>query len=519
MLIQNFLESAASQSPDREALWHRQEWMSYAQLEARSNCLARALREAGVKAGDRVALLFDNSFRYVIAHFAILKAGAVNVSLNTETSPQTLAYLLQDCEAIAIFTAGKYLPWLAQIESRIPGLEHVFTEREALASFPGFTRIHATEIEALESQGEGSPLLCETQDTDLASLTYTSGSTAKPKGVMLSHRNLASNALSVVQYMGLTPEDRTLCVLPFHYIYGTSLLYTHFAAGGSLVIENRFAYPNVALDTLEKTESTGFAGVPSTFAILLAKSTLKKRTFPWLRYVAQAGGAMAPSLQKEVAEAFKPARLFIMYGCTEAAPRLTYLPPEILPAKWGSIGRAIPGVEVAVMDESGNRVVPGTVGEIAARGSNIMMGYWKDPKATGEAIRNGWYYTGDLGKEDEDGCLFVVGRNKDFIKAGGNRVGAQEIEEVLMEFGAVSEAAVIGVPDPILGEAIKAFVVPKDGVSLDLGTLKAHLNARLPLFKQPKFIEVREALPKSSAGKVLKAALREEGEETGKEAG
>ena len=174
----------------------------------------------------------------------------------------------------------------------------------------------------------------------------------------------------------------------------------------------------MALDTLQETEATGFAGVPSTFAILLSKSTLRKRTFPHLRYVAQAGGAMAPSLQKEVAEAFHPAKLFIMYGCTEAAPRLTYLDPDALPTKWGSIGRAIPDVEIVLAEETG---------EIMARGPNIMMGYWKDPQGTAEVIRNGWYFTGDLGREDEDGFLFVVGRSKDIIKAGGNRVSAQEI--------------------------------------------------------------------------------------------
>ena len=508
MLIHNLLESSAREFPGNDALWHGQERMSYSQLEARANRLAHGLLRSGVKPGDRVALLFENSLHYVTAHFAILKAGAVNVSLNTETSAQSLAYLLNDCEVKAIIVAGKYLPMLLQTESGLPNLKWVVAEREALSSSPRFSGINTVALEDLYSQGSELPPPCETKETDLASLIYTSGSTAKPKGVMLSHRNLVSNARLVVRYLNLTPGDRALCVLPFHYIYGTSLLYTHVAAGGSVVIENRFAYPNVALDTLQQTEATSFSGVPSTFAILLAKSTLRKRTFPHLRYVAQAGGAMAPSLQKEVAEAFKPAQLFVMYGCTEAAPRLTYLSPEALPAKWGSIGKAIPGVEVVVADENGNELPPETVGEITARGPNIMMGYWKDPQATAEAIRNGWYFTGDLGKRDEDGYLFVTGRNRDFIKAGGNRVSAQEIEETLMEFEGVSETAVIGVPDNILGEAIKAFVVAKENAALDLVALKAHLNARLPLFKQPKWIEILDNLPKSAAGKILKNELR-----------
>ena len=499
MLIQNFLESAAARFPDKDAVWHKKEWMTYAQLEAQANRFAHGLQKLGIQRGDRVALLYENSFHYVISHFAILKSGAVNVSLNTETSAQPLEYLLRDCEVKAIIAAGKYLPMLLQMESALPDLKAVIAEREILASSPAFSHVRTVALEDLYSQGSEHPPVCETQETDLASLVYTSGSTAKPKGVMLSHRNLVSNAQAVVQYMTLTPDDRILCVLPFHYIYGTSLLYTHIAAGGSVVIENRFAYPNVALDTLQETEATGFAGVPSTFAILLAKSTVRKRVFPHLRYVAQAGGAMVPSLQKEVAEAFHPVKLFIMYGCTEAAPRLTYLDPDALPSKWGSIGKPIPGVEI---------MLAGETGEIMARGPNIMMGYWKDPQGTAEAIRDGWYFTGDLGRMDEEGFLFVVGRSKDIIKAGGNRVSAQEIEEALMEFENVSEAAVIGVPDDILGEAIKAFVVIKPGQSLNLEAMKTRLKLRLSVFKQPKWIEIRDNLPKSAAGKILKNELK-----------
>jgi long-chain acyl-CoA synthetase len=510
MLVQNLLEDSAARFPGKEALRHLGETLSYAEVEARANRLARALVDAGVRPGDRVALLYENSFHYVAAHFAIFKAGAVSVSLNTETSAQSLAYLLGDCEARAIFAAGKYLPLLLEAEAELPFLEFLVTDPAALDSARGFSRIRALDIEALGSQGPDSPPPNETRETDLASLVYTSGSTAKPKGVMLSHRNLVSNALSVVQYLDLTPEDRVLCVLPFHYIYGTSLLYTHFAAGGSVAIENRFAYPNVVLDALENTGATGFSGVPSTFAILLAKSNLRKRVFPRLRYVTQAGGAMAPSVQREAAEAFHPARLFIMYGCTEAAPRLTYLDPDALSSRWGSIGKAVPGVEVIVADEEGRRLPCGETGEIAARGPNIMLGYWKDPGTTAEAIRNGWYFTGDLGREDEAGFLFVSGRSKDFIKAGGNRVGAQEIEDVLMEMEGVLEAAVIGVADALLGEAIKAFVAPKEGAALDVEAVKTHVSLRLPLFKRPKWIEIREALPKNAAGKILKTALREE---------
>jgi acyl-CoA synthetase (AMP-forming)/AMP-acid ligase II len=505
MLIQNFLEEAARRFPGQDAVGQKQAWRTYGQLEAKANGLAHALRARGVARGDRVALLYENSFQYVIAHFAILKAGAVNVSLNTETSAKTLALLLGDCEAKALAVSAKYLPLLREIEALVPHLETIVTEAAA-AHAADFSRLRILVWEDVPEAPDPPP--SESREEDLASLVYTSGSTGQPKGVMLSHRNLVSNTQSIVAYLGLSPADRMLCVLPLHYIYGTSLLYTHFHAAGSLVLENRFAYPNVALDTLEQTEATGFAGVPSTFAILLNKSNLKKRTFPALRYVTQAGGGMAPALQKEAAEAFKPARLFIMYGSTEAAPRLTYLHPDHLPRKWGSIGKAIPGVEVRVADSQGNPLPVGETGEIAARGPNIMQGYWKDAAGTAEVIRHGWYFTGDLGREDEEGFLFVVDRAKDIIKVAGNRVSAKEIEETLMEIEAVAEAAVIGVPDPLLGEAIKAFVVTKAG-SGDVEAIRNFLKAKLPVFKQPKWIEIRSDLPKNAAGKVLKSVLRE----------
>ena len=214
---------------------------------------------------------------------------------------------------------------------------------------------------------------------------------------------------------------------------------------------------------MREQEATGFAGVPSTFTILLSRSNLKNLKFPRLRYVTQAGGAMAPAVQKEVAEAFAPARLFVMYGATEASARLSYLDPADLPRKWGSIGKAIANVELFVADERGRPLPAGEEGEIVARGSNLMSGYWNHPEETEKVLRNGLYYTGDIGRMDEEGFLFVVGRSKDMIKIGGNRVSAKEIEEALHEHPAIIEAAVIGVPDDVLGEAPKAFIVVKKG--------------------------------------------------------
>jgi acyl-CoA synthetase (AMP-forming)/AMP-acid ligase II len=275
-----------------------------------------------------------------------------------------------------------------------------------------------------------------------------------------------------------------------------------------LVIENRFLFPEMVLGTMKSTDVTGFAGVPSTFLILLNRSRVREYTFDTLRYVTQAGGSMAPSVQKKVAEAFAPARLFIMYGATEAAPRLSYLDPDVLPSKWGSIGKAVSNVELFVADEEGRPLPPHCEGQIVARGSNIMVGYWNDPAETARVLKDGLYFTGDIGTMDEDGYLYVVGRSKDFIKAGGFRISAKEVEDVLLEIDELHEAAVIGVDDPILGEAIKAFIVQREDAELTQEKVSEFLKPLLPAYKQPKYIEFVPSLPKGKSGKVLKIELK-----------
>jgi acyl-CoA synthetase (AMP-forming)/AMP-acid ligase II len=318
-----------------------------------------------------------------------------------------------------------------------------------------------------------------------------------------------SNTRSITEYLGLSPADRIMAVLPFYYIYGKSLLNTHFYVGGSVVVDNRFLYPNVILQTMKEQEVTGFAGVPSTFTILLSRSNLRSQTFPKLRYVTQAGGAMAPAVQKEIAETFAPAKLVIMYGATEASARLSYLDPAELPRKWGSIGKAIPNVDLFCADEGGRPLATNVEGEIVARGSNIMSGYWNHPEETDKVFRNGLYYTGDIGVMDEDGFLFVVGRTKDMIKIGGNRVSAKEIEEAIHEHPAIVEVAVVGIPDEVLGEAPRAFLVVKEGYQGKIKEdLVEFLKERLSFYKIPKSFEIKDSLPKNESGKIQKLKLR-----------
>jgi acyl-CoA synthetase (AMP-forming)/AMP-acid ligase II len=345
-------------------------------------------------------------------------------------------------------------------------------------------------------------------DLDLAAIIYTSGSTGAPRGVMLSHLNLTANSDSIVAFLGLTRDDRCMVVLPFCYIYALSVLHTHIAVGGSVVIDNRVAFPNAIVGAMQHHGVTGLAGVPSTYAMLVHRSALGRSALPALRYVTQSGGAMPPALVRELRRAVPNAQFFAMYGITEAAGRLAYLEPSDLDRHLGSIGRAVPNVELRVVTENGRTAAAREVGELVARGSNISRGYWNAPDETAAAFGPLGYRTGDLGYADEDGFLYLIGRRHDMLKIGGYRVGAVEIESALCEHAAVHEAAVVAAAHPLLGEAPVAFVAWRGEREPAESDLMAFCRKRLPDYKVPLRIEILPELPKTSTGKIDKPMLR-----------
>ena len=509
MQVHDFFENAVQNVPDKQAVWADGTWYTYREIYELSLKITAFLLDRGTRRGDKIAILFTNSLDYIAAYFGILRAGGVVVGLNTETNADALTYLLNHSEATTIFADGKFSKHLLPALRKTPDLRTAVIKTDTIDAYKEIGHCHSVELHDMYKSGTRAQPV-RGIDLDLAEIVYTSGSTGEPKGVMLSHLNLVSNQRSIANYLGLTGEDRVMVILPFYYIYGKSLLLTHFLVQGSLVIDNRFLYPNTVLQTMAETEATGFAGVPSTFMILLNRSSIRDFSFPALRYVTQAGGAMAPAVQSEVIDVFDPAKVFIMYGATEAAPRLSYLDPELLSKKLGSIGKPVDNVDLHVLDSNGKEVPEGETGEIAARGSNIMVGYWKDPEGTDRVLKNGMYHTGDLGKVDEDGFFYVVGRIKDIIKVKGFRVSAKEIEEKILEMDEVHETAVIGVDDPVLGEAIKAFVVPRSDGDKDAEKILLFLREQLPAYKVPKEVVFRTSLPKNNSGKIMKTKLKEE---------
>ena len=509
-LVHSFLEESAQKRPEAVLVVETTGERTYGQVEAQANRIARALLDQGARPGDRIALLCANSAEYIEAYYGILKTGAIVVSLNAQARPENLIEMLEDCGPVGLVCGRRQLRGALSLIGKVAldfmlALDAKIPDKAVDPSSPTRSLSGPVVLPAMSSE----PPNVEMRDSARAAIIYTSGSTGKPRGAILRHSNLIANTHSIVEYLSLSSSERVMVVLPFHYVYGKSLLNTHVSVGGSVVIENRFMYPQEALNALEQTECTGFAGVPSTFAILLNKSNMAARELPSLRYVTQAGGPMSPRMQRALIEALPGKQIFIMYGATEASARLSYLDPADLPRKIGSIGKAIPGVELKVLRKDGTEADVDEPGELVARGANIMEGYWNAPEETAAVLDQRGYHTGDLAKRDAEGFLYVVGRIREMIKSGAHRISPLEIQNVLLHHPAIHEAAVLGHPDETLGEKIGAYVVlhqEADPVADEeiLDWCRSHL----PAYKVPHALRILDELPHHSSGKIDKLALK-----------
>jgi acyl-CoA synthetase (AMP-forming)/AMP-acid ligase II len=494
MLVHNFLQNSAAKFGEKTVIVSAKSRLTYRELADQALLSASLLLNNGLKAGDRVAILTDNPFHYIASYFGVLQAGGVVVGLNTQTSERALDTVISDCQPAFLFFSGRSRKY-----------------RDFLRTFPSLLK--SFDLDALSSdtdQNQNPSTLNQTtpQPDDIAQIIYTSGTTGKPKGVMLSHTNLVSNTLSTIEYLKLSENDSVMAVLPFFYSYGNSILLTHIAAGGTLVVNQSFVYPNVILEQMAAENITGLSGVPSTFALLLHRSAIRDYSFPHLRYITQAGAAMSPKLAAQLTEIFPGTEIFIMYGQTEAAPRLSYLAPEQVHTRPGSIGKAIPGVRLEIVDREGKTVSAGEIGEIVASGANIMKGYWQRPDETAVALRHGKLWTGDLAYFDEEGFLYVISRKSDMIKCGSHRIAPKEIEELLLAIDGIVEAAVAGEADEILGELIVAYIIAEPEKEIREKDVLTFCRKHLPAFKVPHKILFMQEFPKNESGKVQKHLLK-----------
>lgn len=452
-----------------------------------SNRLSDYLREKHGQ-GKPIVLVASNSSFFIVAYMSILKSGNVCIPLSYDIEPTNFEYIIERTKSgigfFSVIARKRLKPTIECITEQI------------LPEILGKDWDHIDD----ENEFDGDRL---------AEIIFTSGSTALPKGVMLSHNNIIANTNSIIQYLDLSESDRMMVVLPFFYCYGLSLLHTHIRVGGSLVLNNNFIFFGSTVNDLNKYHCTGFAGVPSHFQILLRKSDLFKNTkFPFLRYVTQAGGKLHNIFISEFTEAFPEIQFFVMYGQTEATARLSYLPPSLLKEKLGSLGKGIPGVELKVVDGEGNLIAPGDTGEILARGRNVMIGYFEDDEATSLTLKNGWLYTGDLATVDEDGFIYLSSRKKEVIKVGGYRVSPKEIEEVIAMMPGIIDCSIESAEDEILGEAIKATVVVNEkGKNISANDLKQFCSEKLAAYKVPKYVVFKDSMTLSLSGKKIKSSL------------
>ena len=479
-------------SKDEVAFFFEGKSMSYGQLRAKTDALALALQRAGLAPGDHVAIVFPNCFEFVISYFAVIKAGGVVIPVNPVLRPYEMSYILDHSDA-------KIIIYYKPVEN---------TVRESIKAIDRELKLFSSEDILKWAEKSTDPILVDRDPEDVAVIMYTSGTTGKPKGAMLSHKNLLSNADSVIDGLGLVEEDVMLTVLPLFHSFGAMVgMIAPMLAGAKVVLVPRFT-PQKIIESVKKYKATIFPAVPSMFALLnQVKDATAKDLFS-LKFCIS-GGAPLPL---EVMNEFERKYGVLIYegdGPTECSP-VTSVNPIGGKRKPGSIGLPVKNVEMKIADEKGNFLPPGQLGEIVVKGPNVMKGYYKDERATREAFFGEYLRTGDIGKMDEEGYFYILDRKKDMIIVNGMNVYPREIEEILYRHPAVAEAAVVAAPHPLHGEVPVAFIVLREGKVVSEQDIITYLESYITNFKLPKKVFFREELPKTATGKISKVALRGE---------
>lgn len=511
MLLNNFLEQSAARLPQKVALVCPDQSYTYLEIETQANCLANMFIQTGVKKQDRIAIYLGNSAEAVISIFAALKAGAVFTLVNPAIKPNKLAYLLTNSGAKALVTDSRKFAGIREVCVGLDDLDTIILTGQAGGSPILNKKILFWEDILATCFSEPLEPLCI--NIDLASIIYTSSTTGKAKGVMLTHLNMVSAATSITQYLQNIEEDVILNVLPLSFDYGLYQVLMAFKMGATLILEKSFIYTYPVIEKLVKHRVTGFPLVPTIVSILMQLKDLAKYDFSSLRYLTNTAQAISPRQTNELQRIFPTARFYSMYGLTECK-RVSYLPPEQLVKRPTSVGKAMPNIETYLVDENGTRITePGKIGELVVRGSNVMQGYWKLPEETAKKLKTGLYpwerqlNTGDLFKLDEEGYLYFISRKDDIIKSAGEQVSPKELEDVLYEMKDIVEAAVIGKPDEILGQAIKAVVVLQETSDLTAEDIIRHCSRNVESYMIPKYVEIVKELPKTTTGKMSKKDL------------
>ena len=507
MLLHDLLLLSAERFPEKTALVFNDKRYNYSQLTKWVMQLARGFREYGLKRNERIVIYLDNCPETIAAVYATLAADGVFVVVNNQVKYQKLKYIINNCEASYCLTAKQFLSSpdvIDRLRKDCPSLRNIFFIDEA--PFEGVS------ISEFNSYGS-DPVKSDNIDIDIAGIIYTSGSTGFPKGVTMTHLNMVSAVRSITTYLRNTENDIVLNVLPLSFDYGLYQVLMCYYFGGTLVLQKDMVYIYKIIETLQKEKVTGFPIVPTILSLLLQLKNPELINLGDLRYISNTGAALQVQHIKRLRSLYPHVQIFSMYGLTECK-RVSYLEPEEIEKKPTSVGKAMPNLEVKIVDDNWNELPPNTTGKLIVRGTSVMQGYWNDKKATEERIKQGrhpferFLDTGDLFKMDEEGYLYFVGRNDDLLKVKGERVAPREVETILCQYPGVAEAAVIGKPDEELGSRVTAFVVP-DGSNnpIEVNSLLRYCKQNLEDFAVPKELIIVNELPRNQNGKIDKKSL------------
>ena len=505
MLLHHAFEAAAQKSPAKVAVVSAEERVSYEELRQRAHALANDLREAGIRAGDRVLTLLDSGVEFAVALHGVLSAGAVFVPVSPLAKTDKVAFIASDSGACALLTHALLAPSWKPALPAMTSVRALWVAGEPVAGVErGARRWPAAAVRACPEP--------ERDPDDLALLVYTSGTTGIPKGAMLTHASIASVWSSIQPWLGLRASDVIGLASPPAFTYGLTNLMMGLATGATVVLDRSAAFPVRLAQTLVRERVTVFPGVPTLFASLLGLSDLA--TFDWssLRLLTNAAAALPESHVRRLREVWPAAELILMYGMTECI-RASYLPHEELQVRPTSVGRGIPSQAHWLIDDSGRILPPGSTGELVVAGPHVMQGYWQRPTETAQRLSTGAdgrrrFRTGDIFRSDAEGFLYFVSRTDDIIKTRGEKVAPREVENAIYQLEGVRACAVVGVADQALGQVVKAYVTLDPRSALDERTITRHCMARLESYMVPKRIEIVDELPQTESGKIRHASLR-----------
>jgi long-chain acyl-CoA synthetase len=508
-LLHDSLYVSADRLPDKTAIVAEGTPHTYAALLDSAKRLANQLRASGLERGDRVAIYMDNTWPCVVSIFGTLMAGGVFIVVNPQTKADKLAFILNDSGARVLITDGH----LSKVFLAALGETASVTRVICSGTLPQ-AELPIEAFDAVVGAGSTEDPRQDVVPVDLAALIYTSGSTGNPKGVMMTHQAMTFTAGSLVEYLRLDESDKILNLLPVAFDYGLYQLLMSVRLGATLVLERSFTYPAQILNRVRSEGVTVFPGVPTVYMTLIAMHGRSPLSFPSVRRITNTAAALSADVVPTLRQIFPNALVFLMYGLTECK-RVCYLEPELIDAKPGSVGHAIPGTEVFLLSEDGKPVPAGETGVLHIRGPHVMLGYWNQPQLSAHMLKAGRWpgervlCSHDFFRMDEDGYLYFVGRSDDIIKTRGEKVSPVEVENCLHGIPGVREAAVLGFPDELFGEAIRAYVALVEGATLTEKDIKAHCLARLENFMVPKEVVFLPELPKTATGKIRKKGLLE----------